>query len=61
MWHEPVEGGDLRVVGACEGEGVCVWCVEDGEREDCVGEGCGRGYEGAVELVEDCVAFLCVY
>ena len=61
MRHEPVERGDFGVVGAREGEGVGVGCVEDGEGYDCVWEGYGGGYEGAVELMEDCVAFLYIY
>ena len=33
-------------------------CVEDGEGDDCVWEGCGGGDKGTVELVEDYIALL---
>jgi hypothetical protein len=59
--HEEVAGagGGLGAVG---GPTVSPGGAEGGvlevEGEDCVWQGCGRSYQGAVELVEGCCAGL---
>lgn len=51
MGHEPVGVGDVGVIGAGEGECVCVRIVKDGESDYCVWNGLWRGDQGAVELM----------